>query len=747
MSEENAFDTDEELLHDDVFEDDDMAGLLPAKRLAATPPAQAMQPSAAAPAVPIRLRASGLYRSRLGSGPLPFGRSAELRLDVDGNYPQATASGVLRGGLQSLHWIASVSRIAANTWRGTIWFRDGATALLPHTRVEVRVSGTLLRPRSARVRFSGAGRAVTHDLDFISPWFERIEFEFDQTSDATPARTIGTHDHPNRPATLPSETLSIEDTFRRAGFDVSVTPTGPMIPIGDAGANSTWSDTELHDAMQLHWSRFANRPQWALWVMHARQHDSGQSLGGIMFDDIGPQHRQGTAIFTDSFISTAPAGDAAPPAWVARMRFWTAVHEMGHAFNLAHSWQKSLGTGWVSPLPDDEEARSFMNYPFRVAGGQSAFFSDFAFRFSDAELLFMRHAPRRFVQMGNAAWFDHHGFEGANASPEPQLRLELRVPSDQRRLQFLEPAMVELKLTNVSADPVLLPVDLLEGGHHLTLVVRRGQNPARVWQPFSTACHQPRQCVLAPKQALYQPIFAGAGKGGWLVDEPGVYALQACLHLPSGEDLVSAPLELRVAPPAQPAEYVLAQDFFNADVGRVLAFDGSRTEVLKTAMDTLRETAAQFGQRAAARHAEVALGMPMRQPGKLLQAGVRGEPVLRASTPDPDEARQRLESALLRDPQAAAATLGHIEYRMYAEQFAAWLAKDAGDVPAAAATMQAARDTLRARNVKPEVVADMESFTQTIAAASVVGAVEAAVGAAAKAGASRKQGEREPKAT
>jgi hypothetical protein len=108
------------------------------------------------------------------------------------------------------------------------------------------------------------------------------------------------------------------------------------------------------------------------------------------------------------------------------MRFWTAVHELGHAFNLAHSWQKSLGTGWV-PLADQPEARSFMNYPYAVRGGQEAFFASFAYRFSDQELLFLRHAPEKFVQMGNAAWFDHHGFEEAAVPETPTLALELRV--------------------------------------------------------------------------------------------------------------------------------------------------------------------------------------------------------------------------------------------------------------------------------------------------------------------------------
>ena len=144
-----------------------------------------------------------------------------------------------------------------------------------------------------------------------------------------------------------------------------------------------------------------------------------------MFDSIGPNHRQGTAMFNDSFIKNAPAGDANPAAWVRRMKFWTACHEIGHGFNLAHSWQKSLGTPWI-PLTNEPEARSFMNYPDGVQGGQNAFFSDFEFRFSDNELLFMRHAPERFVQMGNADWFDHHGFEQANVSPGSPFALELR---------------------------------------------------------------------------------------------------------------------------------------------------------------------------------------------------------------------------------------------------------------------------------------------------------------------------------
>ncbi len=109
--------------------------------------------------------------------------------------------------------------------------------------------------------------------------------------------------HPNHPATLPCENLTIRQVFQRAGFDTSISPNPSTSPGAPGG---TWSDMEMHDAMIVFWSRFANLPQWALWTFFADQHEMGSGLGGIMFDDIGPNHRQGTAIFNNSFISDPP---------------------------------------------------------------------------------------------------------------------------------------------------------------------------------------------------------------------------------------------------------------------------------------------------------------------------------------------------------------------------------------------------------------------------------------------------------
>jgi hypothetical protein len=682
---------------------------------------------------------SGLYgRARPGQ---PLLAGDELRLDVDGGLPQMAASGIRRSALaQQLHWVAeNLTPVGANIWQGSIphAMKDGHHALLPHDTVRIRTWRTgLLGDQKAEVTFSGGGhRAITHVYDFRSRYFDRVEFEFDATADANPVYTIDTGAHPNRPANLPLEQLSIATVYRRAGFDARISGAPNIVPLTGAGIDAVWSDTEMHDAMQANWSRFANKPQWALWVFSAALHEDtvdyqGYDLGGIMFDFYPAMrpHRQGTAIFTESFIREAPPNDPAVAAYVARTRFWTTVHEMGHAFNLAHSWQKNWGTSWKS-LQNEPEARSFMNYPRRVTGGQAAFYASFDYRFSDEELLFLRHAPRRFVQMGNADWFDHHGFQNAAISAQPSLLLELRVNRPNAALEFLEPAMVELKVKNVSGEPMVVDKYLLADEHELTVVVKRDGQPARLWRPFAKRCLRSAKAMLEAGQSLYQSLFAATGPDGWLVAEPGWYTLQACLHLDTGEDVVSAPLRLKVLPPRGREDEVLAQDLFTEPVGRVLAFDGTREPSLDGAKDVLRETTEKFRDHSVATHAAVALAMPLRRPGKVLVgAGNRLEKIEEIPA-KPEEARGLLESALLPNREMAAQTLGHIEYREYTQTLARTLA-DLNEFAAARKVAKDLETTLAIRGVKPRILNEIRSFAAALAGAP--GATEAGAGTTTK---------------
>jgi hypothetical protein len=654
--------------------------------------------------------------------PFPIFRIKELRLDVDGRYPQMVASGVFNLNLATpARWIANLIADVAGTWVGTIWYREGNTPLVAYTDVSITVVPYprwfwLPIPPKATVTFSGGGLPnLVEQYTFVSPYFHPVEMEFDAATGITPETTYDTCDHPNRPANLPCETLSIETVFRRAGFNVSKSGGDDIVPLSGAGADAVWSDLEMHDAMQVYWSRFANIAQWSVWTFFAAQHELGSGLGGIMFDDIGPNHRQGTAIFYDSFISDEPAGDPDPQGFARRMRFWTAVHELGHAFNLAHSWQKSLqspGPPWI-PLVDEPEARSFMNYPFFVQGQDAAFFADFAYRFSDAELLFLRHAPEPFVEQGNADWFDNHGFRQASVAGVPRFRLELRVNREKPEFDFLEPQYVEMKLTNISPAPQVVDERLLSTLDATVLITKRRGRPARRLVPFVRFFLKPEPRLLGPGESLYGSHLVSAGRGGWNIDEPGWYLVQAAVRV-GGEDVVSDPLYLRVTPPRGYDDEYLAQDFFRDGVARALSFGGTR--VLQDVNNTLEEAAGRLEGRPVAQHARFALGNALSRDCKVLELDARdarpapaGERGGRIAIEGADEqgAQANLEAALVDDAPASAETFGNIRYKRRVDRFSDWLA-DTGKPDQAADAQEACLRTLSDRNVPGGVLSGIE---------------------------------------
>jgi hypothetical protein len=622
--------------------------------------------------------------------PLNF-YSEELRLDVDGRYPLMVASGKIINLISNVHWIANLTKVSANVWEGEIWYKRGSINFFKYTNVKIEtVRSIFIANRSAKVTFTGKGltdRVIT--LKFQSTYAHNVEFEFDYEEGVTPVTSIQTFAHPNHPTTITNESLSVDTVFRRCGFNVTHTAGAGAIPSSLKGSNGKWSDNEMHDAMQSYWSKFSNIAQWSLWTFFAKQHDQGSTLGGIMFDDIGPNHRQGTAVFYNSFIANAPSYDTNKPAWVNRMMFWTVVHEMGHAFNLAHSWQKEypyLGNPWIPSLADEPEARSFMNYPYNVSGGESNFFSDFEYRFSDQELLFMRHAPAEFVQMGNANWFDNHAFEWAKKSRQPVLQLEARVHRQKNEFDFMEPVNIELKLKNISTLPEVVDSTILKDLHEMTIVIKRNDDPAKLYFPFTARCYLADKKVLQPGESLYESVFLSAGKKGWIISEPGYYCIQLCIHR-KDEDIVSNPLMIRINPPRNYNESYVAQDFFSDDVSRIIAFNGSM--VLDKGNEVLQEVSEKLKGSKVANHANILIATPLSMDYKLIDftaidkknitsvADSNGKiKTVRARSKDANKYFEKTinksagdEKAVVKSMDEVVETIGHIDSRKVVDDY------------------------------------------------------------------------------
>ncbi|PGM69908.1 hypothetical protein CN952_21650 [Bacillus cereus] len=627
----------------------------------------------------------------------------EIRLDVDGRYPQNVVSGTITwNSVTSVHWVADLRNIGLNVWTGIIKRKFGETNVFPYTNVKVQVnSSTFPNQQTVEVIFSVGGESEEiRTFQFKSPYFHSVEFEFDAEEGTTPVTTVQTYAHPNHPDNIPNETLSIAEVFKRTGFDVKLSQGNNVIPQSGAGADKKWSSNEMHDAMQAYWSHFANRPQWSLWTFFAAsESEEGHSLGGIMFDDIGPNQRQGTAIFNNSFIADPPANDTNPVAWTQRMRFWCACHEMGHTFNLAHSWQKDLGVPWI-PLTSDPQSESFMNYPFRVAGGQNKYFQDFEYRFSDQELLFMRHAPERFVQMGNASWFDDHGFEQDETLNDSIFKLELRANRKTPFFQFLEPCVLDMKLTNVSKEPQIVKDRVLSDFHHVNVIIKKVGQQGRRLMPYATYCWNAKNKVIMPEESIYESLFASVGKNGWLIGDPGDYEIQISLKL-NNTKVISNILKLRVAPPHGYEQEILAQDFFSEDVGRILTFDGSR--YLEKGNNTLREVTERLNEHPVAIHAHIALAKPLAFDYKLLDFEQEETTKVNMISSQPEDANHHFTAALTQDHQKAATTLGPIDYNDYMGTYSKFLAKE-GREKDAVETQDILYQVLAERNVPNRVL-------------------------------------------
>ena len=90
-----------------------------------------------------------------------------------------------------------------------------------------------------------------------------------------------------------------------------------------------------------------------------------------------------------------------------RAQLRTYVHELGHAFNLLHSWQKNLADPPAAARaerrprrPVVDELRLELPAPPPAPGGDGRLLGGFPFQFTDNELIHLRHGFYRNVIMG-----------------------------------------------------------------------------------------------------------------------------------------------------------------------------------------------------------------------------------------------------------------------------------------------------------------------------------------------------------
>lgn len=372
--------------------------------------------------------------------------------------------------------------------------------------------------------------------------------------------------------------MSIETALSGAGIEITAAGVGNEIP---AAPEDGWSEKDI-EALSRDFAQIdlAN-PGFALQMLWLSR-SNRRGLLGVMFDVGDDRPRQSLAVFASEIRDRFSDGDSDRD----RKLIQTAVHEIGHALNLAHRFEREVGRA---------DSTSFMNYDWRYRGGNrsSEFWEKFAYSFDPDELSFLCHAPYMAIVAGGARFHSvrywHEGDGGYSPyvpeHPLPGIRIGL-APAPGAFYRFAEPVLLSLALENRTGRPLRVPDSILDPkAGFVEILVRRvergkpGDTPPESFHPVVTRCFEigEDQLVTIPDQGrLEDNINLTFGASGFTFAEPGVYEVQALLVLYDGQLEIeriasSRPVQISVGYPEARSDYALADEIFQPDVGRWFA--------------------------------------------------------------------------------------------------------------------------------------------------------------------------------
>ena len=486
--------------------------------------------------------------------------------------------------------------------RGPVNIYDSGEERLSRIDVIIPSQGDLTIQFVTYVMTQQSGRITTRVLQFTvskrSNQLRDIDLEFDQVVGVPVPNAFVIHNHADTPTDLGNRNLDYRDAYADAGIRLNVTQVGSDVPLFLAGFDNRWNDEELHAAMEANFSAHTNDPAWRLYLLLATTYVI-LSVVGIMFDSEDEAPRQGSAVFFNH-----PAISSATGAERDREYLYTVVHELGHAFNLLHSFQKHVfQEGERRQFLARPGSLSWMNYPQLFPYGNAhppgwdgshLFWPQFRLTFDREELEHLRH----FHALGVAAGGESFGGPGHREETEflpttqdTDLELQLWLPSE---VEFMEVVEGDIKLHNSSQEDIEIPslVDLSSGTVQL-FVQRPGDARPRVHGGLARACTRGTR-HLSGGDSVYSEVTPSFDRKGWQVDLPGTYLVQAVYNGLDGRRLAS-PIQTVVVKTAPIADRYAA-DLFTRSSGLYIGLDGSRAESLARTADALHQLQDRYPQ-------------------------------------------------------------------------------------------------------------------------------------------------------
>ncbi len=436
---------------------------------------------------------------------------------------------------------------------------------------------------------------------FDSPYFRTIQLEEDRETGVTAFTSYNTGALPSGGT---SRTLTIGKAYAEAGIEVQSSINANVIPTSEADSDHKWNNAELHDAMEKHFSLWQNQPQWKVWLFHANAHEYGAGLLGIMFDQKDRQ-RQGCASFYQAIDSNTATDQ--------RTQLYVNVHELGHCFNLFHSFHKKYMN---PPLPNRPDSLSWMNYPTMYTGGSSAFWNNFDFQFDDLELRHLRHAYRNDIIIGGNPFGEGAAAEGHNSfmdnvRDQTGLRLSLVAP---KYVSLGTPIHVGIQLTNETREPKEVAVELHPNCGLVQIALQKPNGQVITYHPPMSYLVIPKTRYLAPGESIEESAYIGFdNEDGQVFDMPGNYKLFATYYTPEGSAIRSEVSSMSISAPRDVEEETLAELLLGREQGMLFFLEGSYSESLRKGNAAFEEILDRFGEHPLANHVRYCEGMKKRR--------------------------------------------------------------------------------------------------------------------------------------
>ncbi|MFX0202121.1 MAG: hypothetical protein ACFFCW_38915 [Candidatus Hodarchaeota archaeon] len=660
----------------------------------------------------------------------------ELRVDVDGRRPQQRISGdVFRqelrflpmqllefGEMQLANIMYKYSFVIENVVQrqeGGAWILTGPIiyyndpTIIDET-IEVRIqrvlaqdvgtsiisSGFITKAPDAIVNFYKSGNLVkTYVCPKISSYFRSVKLEIDCIAFPKFPQSVNTDIDPS-PADLPARKVTVKNCFQRAGIDMKVQKDDVLIELDIPDPGLNWDFGELHDLMEAHFDRFSNTLNWNLYgvVVPRFAHENTDlyrpDLLGVMFD-LGrwqagdTYHRQGAAVSYQAIESVSvpvPAHSVTDlydtDAEKDRLFLETFIHELGHVFNLPHTFQRTVNR--------DDASQSFMNYTSLYTGGTGTdsaereydYWSDFRWEFDDVELVWMRHQDRNDVIFGGNDWIGDNlitYIEPEYEISKAPLRLELNAPPV---VDFAEPVRLEIKLTNISDTPQLVIERLDPEDQFITLYIHRPNGDFVRYVPPVRCDMVPGDLVeLAPGESIQASVLVSFSAKGHQFQEPGEYRVRAYYGRTEEAAIISKALRLRVAAPTSRQDEELAYLLFDHGATKFLYFNG--TERYPDVTSKLEEAVLKYDKTnpRVVRHIRAALGVHASRYFKRIETK-KGKRVVVARKPNLSEAITHLQKAMAalpdtKEPAVDVTHYAHLAHRLAKSQVSAGKGEDA----------------------------------------------------------------------